>query len=141
MATFKVNNTEYSSRKMDAFKQFHVARRLGPIFSTIAQAFKTANLDFKGDVFDAIEIFEPFCGALAELKDADAEYVLNACLSVCQRNNNSVWSEVMVGGHLMFSDIDMPSMLQITWNVLQDNFSSFFLGRQTPSPAVESPSK
>lgn len=135
MANFEINGHNYTSVKMNAFTQFHIARRLTPIFSSLAEAFKKVKFDKEGKIENPIDIFEPVAQAFSALKDTDADYVLHTCLATCQRQNNNLWSNVMSGGNMMFQDIDLQIMLQITWNVLQDNFASFFSGQLGPTSA------
>ena len=40
MAEFEVAGNKYKSRKMDAFKQLHVARRIGPLFGGLGDSYK-----------------------------------------------------------------------------------------------------
>ena len=138
MADFTIAGQNYKSRKMNAFAQFHVARRLGPIFSSLADAFKRAKRDDAGNILNQLDVFEPVATALAALKDNDAEYVLNSCLATCQRQNSNLWSEVLSPqGVMMFQDIDLQVMMQIAWNVLQDNFGNFFNGQPGPISSTQ----
>lgn len=129
MADFTVNGINYKSQKMPAMQQFHVARRLMPLLSGLSEAFRTGLENPEG----AMEII---AGAITKLSDADTEYVLNACLDLTSRQDGQIWSRLRAGNRLMFEDIGMPEMLQIVFNVLQDNFANFLPGLpQQSTPA------
>jgi len=126
-AEFTVAGIEYRAGKLDAFKQFHIVRRLTPIFATLK------NLKFIEDAATGtkkIDIKEtdltPVADALSSLSDEDSEYIINTCMNVCQRKQASGWVKVRSNGGLMFEDMDMPVLLQLTWNVIIENFSGFF---------------
>lgn len=132
MAEFKVNNIEYRSGKMNAIVQFHVARRLAPVFAAFGEAARTESRD-------PMLAFGPMAEAFAKMSDQDAEYVINACLGVCLRKQNNTWVQIRTSGGIMFDDIGLQEMIQISWATLQDNLSGFFaaLPRTSPDGAVQ----
>lgn len=112
MAEFEIKGVKYRSGVMDLTIQFHVVRRLGPLLDSFRDM-----LDSKFD--DGILAI---ASSLAKMSDADTEYVINACMSVVQREQSGgtgwakVWSTQ--AKRAMFDDIDMPAMLQIIFAVL-----------------------
>jgi hypothetical protein len=151
MIEFTVGEHRYRSRKLNARQQFHVARRLGPLFGqlltlgpALAQATEprtngedtsdTATARAAGDALEAFTL------ALARVPDADCDYVLDRCMEATQRlqggNGSGVaWADVwnQRANRLMFDDIDLPAMMQIASEVLRDNLSGFF--SMQPPPA------
>lgn len=129
MGEFTVAGQNYKSAKMDAMKQFHVSRRLAPVLAGIAPLLK----DLKGA--DPLAALAPAAEAIGGISDADAEYILNACLDLCQRQQpgNIGWARVRSSGGLMFEDIGMAEMLQIAWAVLSENLGGFFSGLPGPT--------
>ena len=130
MAEFTVGGQDYRSGKMDAFTQFHVARRLAPIFSAIKAAAdmgKTTSLD--ATIAGA--------EALSTLSDEQCNYVLAACLTVTQRKQGAAWAPLRVQGRMQFEDVDVTGLTQIAWKVLEDNFTSFFQGMTVTPPVTE----
>lgn len=121
MVDFTIGNYGYVATKMDARKQFHVARRLTPIFSELKTAFKIGI-----DAGDPMAYFEPVAQAISGMSDAESDYILDACLDVVKRKIGPALSPIRVSGRMMFEDMALAEMLQITWQVLQDNFASFF---------------
>ena len=125
-----IAGNNYKTTKLDAFKQFHVSRRLAPALWALAGA---ASSDKGGDD-SALMALEPVARAVSQMSDEDSEYVLKACLSVCNREQNGGWAKVMNGnGQMMFQDIDMPAMMQLTFAVIQDNLGNFMQGLTTPA--------
>jgi hypothetical protein len=123
---FETKGHTYRVGRMDAKRQFHVLRRMGPIMPGLMA------LDGKG--LDADEDAQAALGALttalAEIQDVDMDYILDSCLAVAERKQPAGgWARVSTGGALMFEDIDMAVMLQIAWQALQHNLSGFFGGK------------
>ena len=159
MHEFKVGEHTYRAGKLNARQQFHVGRRIspligqmfaiGPVISGIAAA-RRAMTEEGGETSDdeAMDITRateamlvPFTRALAALSDADCDYVLDRCLGVVQRlsgsNGAGAWGDVFNAraNRIMFEDIDLMQMMQITAEVLMDNLGGFFA---TPLPGMPS---
>lgn len=122
-----VNGNQYSVGKLDAKRQFHVARRLAPVLLALggAAAGIQAMLSGKGDA-EALSAMAPMAAVLANMSDADSEYVIDAALSVVQRQSGQGWQRVQVaGGALLFDDIDAFVMTQLTVAALRHNLGNF----------------
>jgi hypothetical protein len=118
----EINGQSYRIGRLDAKKQFHVARRLAPLLAGLGGALKPEAKGFA-------ELVSPIAEALAKMSDEDTDYVLDTCLMVVQRQQGEGWQNVMVkGGGLMFQDIDLPTMLRLAVAVIQQNLGSFFPG-------------
>lgn len=142
MTDFTINDLQYRSGRLNAFQQFHVARKLGPVLAKLGPAFLAVTPTPGGPVaVEAnntnawIEKLEPLVDALAAMSEEDCNYILMRCLSVVQRYQGSAWAQVWnePAKRLMFDDIDMPVMIQIAIQVLGDNLSNFFSGPQSNS--------
>lgn len=109
---FEVAGIKYRANKMDARKQFHVARRIaGSIGTGSVQSAITAIATQSDDVFD---------------------YVLDACLSVIERNDTDAsWSRVVTKtpegeAVLMFPDLnDLAVIMQLIIPVVEANVKGF----------------
>lgn len=112
---FEVSGNNYRADRLDAKKQFHVARRLTPVLSSLNGAS------------DA-EIFASIASALADMPDEQCDYILDTCLGACLRQQGDKWVKVYNDRvkALQFDDIDLTAMLQIAQNVIQENLSGFF---------------
>ncbi|MGF6837066.1 hypothetical protein QF001_000933 [Paraburkholderia youngii] len=128
---FEVAGQRYRAEKLDAFKQLHVSRKIAPIVPKLLPMFlKFAEQgdSMKADLAGMAEAFEPLAQALADMPDADCEYVFNACLAVVARNQGGNWASVWSGGSLMFDDIDIGAMVQIASKVIWDSLGPFIQG-------------
>jgi hypothetical protein len=122
--TFKVGEHEYTAGKLDAKRQFHIARRIAPLFGVIASHMSGGKVDEKAAIKD-------FLSGIGDIDDESADYVIDHCLSVVKRRENGVLCAISVpalGGKrvLQYQDIDMAGMLVIVFHVLRRNFERFF---------------
>jgi hypothetical protein len=153
MIEFRIGDHVYRARRMNAFQQFHCARRLAPVMSEVftnqelrdaleeAQANRQPSVNgTEGDSLEGLRGFlvvaVPFAKALSHVTDEDCNYVLQQCLVMTQRLQGGngaapVWADVWSerAKRLMFEDIDnLPTLMRIVNEVLQDNLTGFFFG-------------
>lgn len=120
MSDIEVNGNVYRIGRMDARKQFHVSRRLAPLLAGIGGAIS-------GKKADVTATFQPIAEALAQMSDEDTDYILDNCLAVVSRQQGNQFAPVMArGGNMMFEDIDLPTMMQLTISVIRENLGGFF---------------
>lgn len=119
---FKIGEYNYRNDNMDAMTQFHVVRRIAPIF----EKFREAILSSKE--VDA-DMLGPIAEALAEMSDENSEYIISRCLAVVQREQRGGggWAKIwnLQANRPMFDDIDMATMLQVTFRVIMDSLGPF----------------
>jgi hypothetical protein len=130
---FEIGTRKFKLNKIDAFKQFHVVRRLGPILGDIipvAQKLKGLNSENQSqdEMFDAIaKISQPILIGLSKLSDADSNMVLiSLCSAVEMQQSMGNWARVATDAGLMFQDLDLPTLLQIAGRAFIYNLSGFF---------------
>ena len=127
MRQFETGGNTYRVTTLDAFKQLHVARRLAPIMSALLQSD---------------EILAPVAAAIAKMQNDEVEYVVRTCLSVCQRRQlvgqQETWAPVVANnGSVLFADITLQTMLELTKEVVDENLLGFFAtASQTSSPKI-----
>lgn len=132
---FEVNGRQYTTRKLNAFKQFHIVRRIAPLLSEMLPLLQTLVKDRKQ--FDALTEEQKFekiapivpvvLNGLASLKDEDADHVLHGLLgSVEVQQVAGNWAPVYANGMLMFQDLQLPDLLQIAGHAFMHNLSGFF---------------
>lgn len=113
-----INGATYRIGKLTVFQQFHIARRLAPVLFSLGAA--AANEE------GGLQAFEPVADALSKMSDADSEYVLMSCLDVVHRKQGNDWANVRArGGGLMFDDISLGTMVQLTTAVIKENLGNF----------------
>lgn len=135
-----IGTDNYATGKLDAFEQFHVTRRVAPIFGmlgiTASQIAKYSDKQApEADSFAAMlpVVFEQ----VAAMREEDVDYVLKTCLSKCQRQQGDRYAPVMTQGKLMFMDIEMPTMIQLVLVTMQENLGGFFLMLPAAQPSKE----
>lgn len=116
---FPVGERTYRCAKLGAFSQFHVSRRLAPLFAGAAAA----------DGEDLLSRLRGAVQALSEMSEENANYVLFNCLSVVQvkLDGDKGWSAIYSASanRMMDDTIDMMQMLQIVGEVLVDSLGNF----------------
>lgn len=119
MAEFTVKGIDYRTEKMEARRQFHVARRLAGLLGEVPTTMASG-----GDMAAAA----PLMKALSSMPDAELDYVINACLNVVRRKQGDVWAPVVASnGAIMFVDIadSLPAMISLVAPVLRENIQGF----------------
>ncbi len=132
---FSIGDRQFKLNKLDAFKQFHIVRRLGPILGDIipmARKLKgvgSAENMSEEEKFDAFaELAAPVMNGISKLSDADANLVLLGLCSaveVRQAQSNN-WARVAVGENLMMGDLELPVLLQVAGRAFAYNLAGFF---------------
>lgn len=142
---FSIGNANYRTTPMDAFKQWHILRRIGAaatgdiieVANRIIDARKSQSAAGENwlvgmmtsmEIVDLIPIIEPLIRSIGRMTDADSNYVMMGCMACVQRQatGGAAWAPIVQNEQLMYSDIRMPEMLQIVAHVLRDNLQSFF---------------
>lgn len=133
MVEFNLNGQTYRAGKLDAFKQFHLSRKLAPIVPTLIPVFVKLSRDgdLAKDIAGIAAIVQPFADGIAAMTDADSEYVLSTCLGAVQRSTGQntwapIWSQAAKS--CMFDDIDLGVMVQLVMQVVQDSLGPFIRG-------------
>lgn len=143
----------YDIGKLNVTQQFHVARRLAPaiwaLSRSAASVLKEAmpegvaltmdnvvkglkGLEDGALVGAVISAAGPLVDVMAHMSDADTEYVINTCLSVCSRQAGQGWQILYVpGSGFTFQDMSLPEMLQLVIAAIRANLANF-----TPAPAI-----
>jgi hypothetical protein len=123
----EINGRQFRTGKLSAFRQFHLMRKLLPLFSGMGESFA----EMPGNVITGEGQFwhslGPVAQAIADMSDQDSEWIIKTCLSVVSVFNGRSWVALTTEqGDLMFNDIDMQVMLQLSFQVVQENLGSFF---------------
>jgi len=137
MQEVEIEGTKYRTGKLDAFTQFHLVRKLMPLFSGLGESF--ANLSGQQIGGDSWwKQLGPIAHAVAEMTKEDSEWILRTCLGVVSVWNGRQYTPITTPqGQLMFDTMEMTTMLQLAFTVIQDNLGSFFPAPQTNSLGEE----
>ena len=115
-----LNNQEYStSGKLDTFTQLHVARKLGPAMPVLEGMVDPDNLSKDKTLLTVL--------MLSKIGDSDVEYIMRRCLSVVTRKHIGGFAKIQTAeGNLMFDDISLHTLLELTVTVIEENLGDFF---------------
>ena len=135
MTEFDVGGQTYRVAKLDAFRQFHVSRRIAPIIPTLVPLFVKLAREgsLTNDIAGLSELLVPFAEGIANMSDEASEYLIANCLSVAQRKNGTGWAPVWNTNAkaCMFDDMDLGIIMQIVMKVIQDSLGPFIQGLLT----------
>jgi Phage tail assembly chaperone protein, TAC len=142
----EIKGETYRTGRLNAFQQFHVARKLAPaVFALgksagklkpLVEAMQKKNETGSFEGLDTIiELVQPMVEALGEMKEEDVDYVLKTCMTVCERKQGAAWARtVSANGRFMFEDVELPELIQLTVAVVRENLANFFTGPLSESP-------
>lgn len=147
MTELEIGGNTYRINSMPAMTQFHVMRKLGPVLPGIVPVLAQAAATLpQGDsqeaggamaTVDGVAAIamaaQPLLDGLASMADADAEYVINHCLSAVMRRDagGKSWSAVHRDSVTMFDDIDLMARMHLVLAVLRENYTGFFRAAST----------
>ena len=135
MTEIEVNGVNFRIGRLDAFTQFHIARRLAPI--QLAMGVSAAELAQKATADEstiAAAIMGPIADIMSKMPQDDVDYILKSSLTVVSRKQGESWAKVFVSGGLMFDDIRMKEMVRLTIAVIKENMDGFFGGLPDVTP-------
>ncbi len=133
---FEIGGRKFKLCKIDAFKQFHIVRRLGPLLGELAPALGTfakskgqASFLSESEKLDEFaKLLTPLMTGLSKLTDEDANKVLFGLLSSVEIQQMPVgnWARLATDQAIMFSDLELPVLLQAAGRAFAYNLSGFF---------------
>ncbi len=134
---FQIGDKKFKCGKLDAFRQFHIVRRIGPLLSDLFPALgrisktqkELAGLSEEEKFDEIAEAIGPILEGFSKLSDADSEYVLYRLLSVVevqQPEYNGAWAKVSTDTQLIMQTLELPVLLQAAGRSLMFNMSGFF---------------
>ena len=134
--SFEISGKKFKLCKIPAFQQFHIVRRLGPVLGKLGpamgQVMKAANAQNQTDEqkLETIGLLiKPVMDGLSELSDEDANKVLFGLLSAVEMQQSAGnWARVSTDTTLLFTDLELPLMLQAAGRSFMYNMSGFFAG-------------
>lgn len=128
---FSIGGKQFKLSKIDALKQFHIVRRIGPILSDLLPAItssKKLHSESEKDKLEALaNIATPVMNGLSKLSDVDSELVLYGLLNAVEMKTQfETWAKVAANNMLMVQDLELPVLLQLAGRAFAYNLSGFF---------------
>lgn len=154
--TVVLGEREYQIGRLDCFDVMHVARLVSPLLPAffgqifgrmldLVQKSKDANGATLDDIFsevgEVITLCEPLLYRVASMDRESFESVVKTCLSCVERKTGKTYGRVFVNGNMMFADMDMNEILQLTIKVIDRELRPTIVGllKSAGSSAETSP--
>lgn len=133
-----VGGNVYRVGALNALQQLHVSRRIAPVMATmgisLAQLRGGASLDLDA----MMTSLGPMAEVVSNMSDEHVEYIIATCMgAVLRKQGADSWAPTVQGALPMFADIDMPTMLRLTVQVIMNNLAGFL---KEPGAPAASPS-
>lgn len=133
---FKIGEHSFKVGKMNAFKQFHVVRRLAPILGDLIPIMqKLEKMPAAARDEAMLEMLSPALTGLSKLSDEETNKILLSLLECVHVQQGPAWAAVVLDGKLMFEQFDLPVLLQAAGKAFAHNLSGFFQGLPQSSSA------
>lgn len=133
---FSFGGQDFKLSKINALKQYHLIRRIGPVLSELLPALKESAKLKEGDIDSlpegeklelAAKFVTPIVGGLSKLNDADAEFVLMQLLcAVEMRQSTGNWAKVSNGQMIMLQELELPALMNLAGRAFMFNLTGFF---------------
>jgi hypothetical protein len=148
MSEIQINGDIFLCGRMNARKQFHVARRLTPIINHLVPLMNGTPMlvnDGTGTMVPSlgnlgiVQAIAAISDTIRELPDADADYVIDTCLDAVKFRSGNSWAPLRApgsppGGGLMLGSADrFDTQMRLVGEVLWENLSDFSLETVLPS--------
>lgn len=122
-----VNEQVYKIGRLNVFKQLHIAKRLTPLLAGALPAWLAVAGGQRADVSAMAGALQPLADAITRLSDEDLDHVILECMVAVERKQGAGWARVRHdNGPMMFDDLDLLALLQLTKEVVQENLGNFF---------------
>ncbi|MBC3230756.1 phage tail assembly chaperone [Serratia fonticola] len=139
---FEIKGHKYRSNKLNTFEQLKVSRKLLPVLSGLLGEIKVFKQLQSGQITieDAIKTALPtIAQTLSDMSEEDSNAILHPCLAVVLRQQGTGYVAIFANGQLMFDDIGLMEMLQITARVVADSLGNFLDGLHEKGTGEEPP--
>lgn len=114
----EVEGQLYQIAKLDAFTQLHVARKLGGALPLMDGLVSERN---QGKDMSLLMVL-----LMSKLTDEETDYVVKKCLNAVSRKQPQGWASLQSGGTIMFSDVSVSALINLTAQVIVENLGDFF---------------
>lgn len=135
--SYTINGRDITVLRMIVKDQFHVFRRVTPLLVPIYESLRAGLINTTDKAMMTVDVMMAMSSKLAELSDDQLDEVMDRCLATVQIKGPDgnfynltvpvAGPDGKVKGQLAYQDLDLPTLLQIVWAVLLENFRPFFL--------------
>jgi len=118
---FIVGEHTYKFSKMNVMRQIKVLKKLTSVLGVIAV--------LRDGEMDGGKAIEMFAKSIGGMEDSDFDFIIDECLSICQRKGAKDRGYVHIWSHdaqqPMFQDIGPMALLRIVFEVLKASLGPF----------------
>lgn len=128
MIEFELKGIKYRADAMSARTQFHVVRRIAKIFEGLSSLLgSTQDENEKKDKATVAQMGAALISAVGSLPDADADYIIDACLDTVKRDMGKGlgWADLRKDGVQMYR-LSLFELGGVLFYVLKGNLDGFF---------------
>lgn len=133
---FTIGGRKFKLGKIDAFRQFHIVRRIGPLLAEFFPGLaamaksqgKSASMTEEEKLEEFGKVLQPVMDGLSKLSDADADYVLLRLLGAVEVHQPEFgsWAKIATDQGVVMQNLELPILLQCAGRALMFNMSGFF---------------
>jgi hypothetical protein len=128
---YPTDGRQFIIGNLDPLRAFHVVRKLAPLVGSLKDfvPYMTGMAAFDPNDLETVAMLaEPVAKALAEMPEADANYVIFTSLSVVQvrlPEQGNALAPITLGTNFMFDWITMPMMVRLVIQAVLENGGGF----------------
>lgn len=131
MANFKIGEDAFQSRRLNAFDQLKIYKRLISPLANIVSVDVLKSFRQEGEsAGESSQFFGLFAKAAQAIPDEDLEFIINKCCSVVERHYAGAWAPILIPPNNVFAFPDLQSdpgkLLRISFEVIRENLAGFF---------------
>lgn len=135
--TFNVGGREFQLLKLDAIKQYHIARKMGPIlpdiFAGLGDAKKLVSATQEEQLEILAKLASPLLKEFSKLSEEDSEMILFGLLQGAEvKGVGGAWTRVArpasnpLDKAMLCVELELPMLLQVAGRAFMFNLSGFF---------------
>lgn len=125
----EIEGRTYRIYKMPVMVQWQVAKKLAPVVARMGPVLPEAL--GKGSMGDMVTALAPLAGAIADMPDADSDFVFDRTLRAVKVYEAGVesdfWNDKLRAPQ--YADVSLPTLLQLVMEVLGASLAGFTPGR------------
>ena len=128
MQELEIGGRKFRTGTLNTFKQFHIFRKLLPLFSGMGETVNNMQ-DQQVGSDEWWKALAPVAHAVAEMSNEESEWIVRTCLLTVTTFNGRSWVPIAAEGveDLLFP-LELQGMMGLAFAVIQDNLASFFPG-------------
>jgi hypothetical protein len=131
---FEIGSIKFKLGKINAIKQFQIARRVAPILSEmlpmldpIAKSMNDQSLSESEKFGKGVVLAKPVLEGFSKLSDKDSEYVLFTLLSSVEMQQSSGnWAKLANESMILFQDLELSVLMNAAGRAFFHNLTGFF---------------